>query len=137
MKSLILHIASHHLMPLLLLVSVFYLLRGHNYPGGGFIGALIASAGLILFYLTHGKQETLAIMRIDPVDLIGGGLLVVLLSALIPLFLGLPVLTGQWLTVDIPVLGHIHLGTPMLFDFGVYFAVIGVNLTVVFTLSEE
>jgi multicomponent Na+:H+ antiporter subunit B len=63
-------------------------------------------------------------------------LLAIFFSALVPICTGAPVLTGLWLDLSLPLLGHVHLGTPMLFDVGVYSAVIGVNLVVVFTLSE-
>ena len=137
MKSSILHIAAHHLMPLLLFVSIFYLFRGHNYPGGGFIGALIATAGLVFYALSHGKKDVEKIIGADPIFYVGLGLVLIWFSAGLSVLLGQPMLTGLWLHWQLPLLGDVHIGTPMLFDIGVYVAVIGVNLKIILTLAEE
>jgi len=136
-KSTILHIASHHLMPLLLAVSLFYLFRGHNYPGGGFISGLIGTAGLVFYSLAHGIDDFFKLLRIDPLSLTGLGLLIILAAGLLPVLTGEPFMTGKWLSPSLPVLGKVHIGTPLLFDIGVYITVIGVNLKIILTLSEE
>lgn len=136
MKSTILHIAAHHLMPLLMMVSVFYLFRGHHYPGGGFIGALIATAGLVFYSLAHGKKDMQKLIKFDPFTFIAYGLLVIAASAVVPLFSQQPVLTGMWSHVHVGPF-DIHIGTPMFFDIGVYIAVIGVNLKIIVSMTEE
>ncbi len=133
--SLILRTATRLLMPLLLLFSLFSLLRGHNEPGGGFIGGLLAAGSLCLYLLAHGPEATRRVLRIDPRTLIGGGLLAALGAGLAPLFLGQPFLTGLWAEQPVPGIGKVS--TVLLFDIGVYLVVAGTTLLMVLTLSDR
>ena len=135
MISLILSTAIRLLLPLLLIFSVFLLLRGHNEPGGGFVGGLVAAAAIVLHALAEGVDKARALVRIEPRLLVGTGLAVSLVSAMIPMALGKPMLTGLWLPWHVPLLGHA--GTPILFDMGVYLLVAGMALMIVFALMEE
>ena len=135
MKLMILSIAARYLLPLLLLLSVFSLSRGHNDPGGGFVGGLIAAAALVLYALANGVRETREVLRISPRNLIGIGLLTTVVSGLIPMFLGKPFMTGLWSWLSIPIFGKI--GSPLLFDIGVYLTVAGVTLLIILSLAEE
>lgn len=135
MHSVILSTAVRLLLPLLLLFSVFLLLRGHNEPGGGFVGGLVASAALVLYALAEGVENARRLLKIDPRVLIGGGVLLSLMSGVIPLLFAQPFLTGLWLPWTFPVLGHV--GTPLLFDAGVYLLVAGMALLIVLSLMEE
>lgn len=135
MISLILSTATRYLLPLLLLFSVFVLLRGHNEPGGGFVGGLVAAAALALYAIAYGVAAARQMLRIDPRALIGVGLLIAIGSGLLSAARGLPFLTGLWVERELPLLGKV--GTPLLFDVGVFLVVIGVVLTIIFALSEE
>jgi multicomponent Na+:H+ antiporter subunit B len=135
MTSLILSTATRYLLPLLLLFSIFLLLRGHDEPGGGFVGGLVAAAALALHAIAYGVTMARRLLGIDPLALIGLGLLAAALSGLISAATGLPFMTGLWTRGALPVLGKV--GTPLLFDLGVYLVVIGVVTTIVFALSEE
>lgn len=136
MSSLILSTATRYLLPLLLLFSVFLLLRGHNDPGGGFVGGLVAAAALALYGLTFGAEEARRLIKIDPRRFISVGLLLAVSSGLVaPLFQGRPFMSGVWGAVELPALGKP--GTPLLFDAGVYLVVVGVVLTILFALSED
>jgi len=137
MDSVILKTAIRYLLPLLLLASVFLFLRGHNEPGGGFVGGLLASGAIALYAMTHSADAARKILRVSPRILIGSGLLVALGSGLAPLCLGRPFLTGLWTTITTEGLGELHIGTPLLLDFGVYCVVVGVTLAFIFTLLEE
>lgn len=137
MDSVILKIAIRFLLPLLLLASVFLFLRGHNQPGGGFVGGLLASGAIALYALTHTAASARRILRVSPRVLIGSGLLLALSSGVAPLLLGRPFLTALWTTVTTDGLGELHIGTPLLFDLGVYCVVTGVTLAFVFSLLEE
>jgi len=135
MKSIILSSASNYLLPLLLLFSVFVLLRGHYLPGGGFIGGLIAAIAFILHAFANGLKKTRYLLRIHPGFLIPVGLTLAILSAVAPMiFADLPLLTGLWYPDEIPVIGKI--GSALFFDTGVYLVVVGVSLTIIFTISE-
>lgn len=136
MKSIILTTVSKTLLPLLLLFSVFVLLRGHYLPGGGFIGGLIAAIAFVVHSFANGLQKTRHLLRIHPGFLIPVGLLIAILSAISPLlFQDLPVMTGLWYPNEIPVIGKI--GSALFFDTGVYLVVVGVCLTIIFTISEK
>ena len=136
MHSIVLRTAAGILKPLMLLFSVFLLLRGHNDPGGGFSGGLVAAAGFCLDAFARNVVDARRSLRVYPKLLIGVGLLVALCSGLPGLVLDSAFLSGQWSSVPLPVLGTVKVGTPLLFDVGVYLAVIGVTLTIVMTLME-
>jgi multicomponent Na+:H+ antiporter subunit B len=136
MSSIVLRTASRLLVGLLLLFSIFLLLRGHNEPGGGFIGGLVAAAAFVLFGLAGNEISVRQAIHFDTRSYIAAGLLLAGASALFPALLGLPVLTGVW--GEIALLGApVELGTPLFFDLGVYIAVIGVALTIVLAMAEE
>ncbi len=94
--------------------------RGHNEPGGGFVGGLIAAAGLIVYGFPRGVDPVRRLLRISPVSLLGIGLLFAILSGIPSLLQQRPFLTHLWINP----LGF-PLGTPMLFDLGVYCVVVG------------
>lgn len=137
MTSLILQRATRFLLPLMLLLSIFLLVRGHNEPGGGFTGGLVAAAAFALYALAYDVPAARAVLRFDPRSLIGGGLSIALFSGLWAWFFGEAFLTSQWSTVASPIFGEIEVGTPLFFDLGVYLVVIGVTLIIIFTLAEE
>ncbi len=136
MTSLILKTTARYLMPLLLLFSIFLFLRGHNEPGGGFAGGLVAAAAFALYSIAFGAREARRVLRVRPRWLIGLGLLAALASGAIALLSGHPFLTGQWGYLRLPGLDTVDIGTPVLFDLGVYLTVMGVTLTVIFALEE-
>lgn len=135
MRSIILSTAIRLLLPLLLIFSVFLLLRGHNEPGGGFVGGLVAAAAIVLYALAEGVEEARKLLKIEPRLLIGSGILLALVSGTLPLLAGKPFLTGLWLSRPFPVLGQV--GTPLLFDLGVYLLVAGMVLMIVLSLMDE
>ena len=135
MTSLILSTATRYILPLMLLFSIYLLLRGHNEPGGGFVGGLVAASSFALYALAYNVDQARAALRIDPRKLIGVGLLIIIVSGILSLLSGLPFMTGLWLNEPLPVLGKV--GTPVLFDSGVYLTVIGVTLTIIFSLAES
>ncbi|MBX3120163.1 MAG: Na+/H+ antiporter subunit B [Fimbriimonadaceae bacterium] len=120
------------MLPILLMFSLFLLWRGHNAPGGGFSGGLVAAAALTLHLLAFGIPATKKLLRVSPRTMIASGLLIAALSGVAPMFVGKPFMTGLWVDVN-----GTHLGTPMLFDLGVYVLVIGMALKIIVTISEE
>ncbi len=134
MKSLILTTATRALLPLLLLFSLFLLLRGHNEPGGGFVGGLVAAAGVCLYGMAEGFDAARRLIRVDPVRIAALGLAVALISGLAAWSAGVPAFTGLWYPDALPIVGKT--GTPVLFDVGVYLLVIGIVLTIVFELAD-
>ncbi len=143
MSSLIFRTAARFLLPLLLVFSVILLLRGHNEPGGGFVGGLVAAAAFATYAMAYGSERTRGLMRVGLHTYIGVGLLAALSSGLFALIPGtLPepgpqaFLTGWW-PIDYDAgFAHITAGTPLVFDVGVYLTVVGVVTMMVFNLAE-
>lgn len=134
MNSVILRTVARLLSGLLLVFSVFLLLRGHNLPGGGFAGGLVAGGAFALQVISGGVGSARALLGVDPRTLIGLGLVVAIVSGLLAFAVGDPFLTGLWDKTPLPVVGK--LGTPLLFDLGVYIVVMGISCLMVFSLSE-
>jgi multicomponent K+:H+ antiporter subunit A len=121
------------LLPLALTVALYILLRGHNLPGGGFVAGLITGVALILQYLAVGIEVTSARLRVDHLRLFAAGLGLATLTGVASMLLGWPFLTSTHGYVDIPLVGKTHLASAMLFDIGIYLAVVA---TVLLILSE-
>lgn len=137
MNSFILSATGRMLFPWLIVLSLIVLYRGHNLPGGGFIGGLLGAAAFILFALGESIEAARQRLRIDPVRLMAVGLAIAFLSALPGMFMGGEFFTGEWLPgFSLPLLGKVHLGTPLVFDVGVYLTVIGFVLHTTFSLAE-
>jgi multicomponent Na+:H+ antiporter subunit B len=135
MTSLILSTATIYLLPLLLLLSIYLLFHGHDSPGGGFVGGLVAAASFALYAISEGVREARERLRVNPRTLIALGLLTNLLSGCLALVKDEPFLTGLWKMLRFPEGWKI--GTPQLFDIGVYLVVVGVTLTIIFSLAED
>ena len=135
MTSSILQTATRVLLPLLLLFALFLLFRGHNAPGGGFVAGLVVAAAFVLHAMAYGMAASRRALLVSPPRLLPIGLCIALISGVPAVVLGQPFMTGVWATVNAgPV--QFAVGTPLLFDVGVFLAVIGVVLTIVFTLAD-
>jgi multicomponent Na+:H+ antiporter subunit A len=122
---------TRYLMPLLLLFAVYLLWRGHNEPGGGFVGGVVAAAAFALYLMAYGVQSARQLLRVKPMSLLAAGLSIALLSGVPAVVRGQSYMTAQW------ALDPIAIGTPMLFDVGVFLVVAGVMLMMIFSLAEE
>ncbi|RYZ54319.1 MAG: Na(+)/H(+) antiporter subunit B, partial [Chitinophagaceae bacterium] len=98
MRHLTFRTAATFLLPLLLLFSIFILLRGHYLPGGGFVGGIIASIAFVLHAFAFGLRNTRKLLRVQPMRLMPAGLALAVFSAILPVFKGLPIMTGLWLS---------------------------------------
>lgn len=136
-SSLILQMATRFLVPLLLLFSMFLLLRGHNEPGGGFIAGLVASSAFALHLFAFDAGSTRKLMGVESQLMMGIGLLLALCSGMLGMLLhGQPFLSSQWWRLTLPGIGEVDLSTPLLFDIGVYLVVVGVVSTIVLSLAK-
>jgi multicomponent Na+:H+ antiporter subunit B len=124
-RTLLAEIFVRVLYPLLLGVSLWVMLRGHNAPGGGFIGGLLAVAASAAYALVYGSGKALGRLPLAPLRLAGCGVLLAILSGLPAAFLGLPFLTQLWWQLPLGGGAKLPFSTVMLFDFGVYLCVWG------------
>lgn len=132
MNSHILHISARFIKPLFIVISLLVLYRGHNLPGGGFIGGLLAAAGYIFYMIAYDAKSAVKKMWIKPFQLMPLGLLLAFASGFISILNGLPFMTGVWTTIF-----GIKIGTPTLFDVGVYLVVLGVLLTIMIAIIDK
>jgi multicomponent Na+:H+ antiporter subunit B len=132
--SLIFRVTARLLLPLLLLLALFMLIRGHNLPGGGFIGGLLAASSLIIYMLAFGIEDARRALPVSYRALTAVGVLIAGLSGASSWLAGLPFQTGLWFPYPIPGIGKI--GTPVIFDLGVCLTVLGVMALIAFALAE-
>lgn len=130
MNSVIFKTMAHMVTGLMLIFSVFLLFRGHNETGGGFIGALIAVIAFALLMLAESPSYVRARLKFDPLNIAVFGGFLLIIPSLVSLFFGLPFLTGLWWK-DI-----FALGTPLIFDIGVYLTVVGSVLSIILKLDQ-
>lgn len=156
-NSLIFATATRLISALMLVFSIFMLLRGHNAPGGGFVGGLVAVTAFAVYGKARGIAEARRALYVEPTNLAVAGLGLALLAGIIAMLLGDPFLTGEWVTIgggsevggahDAANAGAssggahdksgIPLSTVLLFDVGVYLVVVGAVLGVLFAMEEE
>ncbi len=136
MQSVILRAGTRLLVSLILMFSVYILFRGHNQPGGGFIGGLIAASGIILYSVAFGYEMAVRALRAPGVSIAGLGLVFALGAGVAAVFAGEPFLTGLWYIPHLDMDIKLALSTPLLFDIGVYFVVVGALTTIALELEH-
>ena len=136
-NGLLLIIAAKFILPALGFASLWVFLRGHNAPGGGFIGGLIGAMGFSMLLLTYGEKKTRHFLPFDPRSLMGIGLLTALGATLAPIYYKQGFFQGLWTQLHLPLVGEFEIGTPQLFDLGVYLVVIGSLMIILFSLWED
>lgn len=137
MNSIILVAGTRILVALLLVFSVFMLLRGHNEPGGGFIGGLIGATGFVVYAIACGTDSARRALRVRPDAVAMVGLGLALLAGVMAIAFGDGFFTGQWLFIGATETEKgLPISSVLLFDVGVYLVVMGSILTLVFALEE-
>ena len=125
------------LLPLAAMVSVYFLVRGHNLPGGGFIGGLIMATAIIIQYMVGGVVWVETRQRLHPQYWLAFGLLAAGGAAMSVWWASKPFLSSVAVDFEIPLIGHIHLSTVLLFDIGVYTLVIGATVLMIIALAHQ
>lgn len=136
MNSVLLQIATKYIKWILVIFALIVLWRGHNHPGGGFIGGLMVGLSVVFQSLAGNAQSIKSKLKIQPESYLALGLFFILISTLPGLFLKGYFMAGVWTSIPIPLLGELKIGTPFVFDVGIFLAVIGVTLMFFFTLNE-
>jgi multicomponent Na+:H+ antiporter subunit B len=136
MHSVILRAGTRLLVSLILMFSIYILFRGHNQPGGGFIGGLIAASGIILYSVAFGHQMASGALRLPGIAIAGLGMVFAVVSGMLAVFSGDPFLTGLWYIPHLDLDFKLALSTPLLFDIGVYLVVVGALTTIALELEQ-
>ena len=136
MRTLIFRITAPYLTALMLLFSFFVLLRGHNEPGGGFIGGLIASSAIAVYGMACGVEAVRRSLHFHPIGFAAFGLILAVLAGLMPIFSQAQFMTGLWLFVDVAG-SELALSTTLLFDLGVYLVIVGAISAIALSLEER
>lgn len=136
MNTVIFRTIAPYLAALMVLFSIFVLLRGHNEPGGGFIGGLIAASAFAIYGIACGVAPVRRALYFHPMAISGSGLLMAGLSGVLSFFYDVPFLTGLWTSPEI--LGvTVDLSTVLFFDIGVYLVVVGSITSTALALEER
>lgn len=135
-RSLVLEVCVALLFHAILATSVFFLTAGHNAPGGGFIGGLVAGTAFVLRYLVSGGGWSRE-LRVRPATVLGSGLLLALVTTMVPWLSGGQILESAYVSLDVPVLGPLPLPSVLAFDTGIYLIVVGLVLAVLSTLGAH
>lgn len=124
------------LLPLMLIVSAYVFLRGHNLPGGGFIAGLIAAVALVVQYLANGIEWTTKRLAFDKHFLIGYGILAAASTGLVSIILGYPFLTSAFTHVHWPIVGDFEIASALAFDLGVFLVVVGATVMILVQIGR-
>ncbi|MBD0863369.1 Na+/H+ antiporter subunit A [Gordonia sp. zg691] len=136
-RSMVLEATTRLLFPTMVVLSIYFFYAGHNAPGGGFAGGLTMGLALVLRYLAGGRYELGEALPIEPGRILGAGLAVSGITAVVSLFLGAPALSSAVFEITVPVLGDIKLVTALFFDLGIYLIVVGLVLDVLRSLGAR
>ncbi|MEV8337932.1 Na+/H+ antiporter subunit A [Leucobacter sp. NPDC077196] len=136
-RSILLEVVVRLIFHALIVLSIYLLLTGHNSPGGGFAGGLVAGLALVARYLAGGRHELGATVPLDAGRILGAGLAIAVSMAFIPMLFGQSALASAWVDIDLGIFGSIPLVTSTLFDIGVYLVVFGLILDVLRSLGAE
>lgn len=137
MNTLILRTIVPLLTSLMVIYSIVVLLSGHNDPGGGFIGGLIAASAFALYGIACGVAPVRRALYFHPISISAFGMLLAALSGFVSLYEGVPYLTGIWWFPEIAKGVEMPLSTPLFFDIGVWLVVVGSLVTIALALEEK
>ncbi|QPC42017.1 Na+/H+ antiporter subunit B [Kaustia mangrovi] len=137
MNTLILRTITPLLTALMVLFSIFVLLRGHNEPGGGFIAGLIAASAFALYGIACGVQPVRRALLFHPISISGLGMFLAALSGLPSALVNSPYLTGLWWVPELSEGTKVALSTPLIFDIGVWLVVVGAITGIALALEEK
>jgi multicomponent K+:H+ antiporter subunit A len=129
-------VAARLLMPLALLVAVFFFVRGEAHPGGGFVAGLVAAVAVLIQYMANGVAWTERRAPISHRAAVASGVLLAVLTGLWSLLRGAPFLTQAAVDVPLPGMHPVHLSTVMVFDLGVALTVVGATLLALVNIAR-
>ncbi|MFC4930760.1 monovalent cation/H+ antiporter subunit A [Massilia sp. GCM10023247] len=125
------------LLPFMGIIAVYFFMRGHNLPGGGFVAGLIFATALIVQYMVGGTEWIESRLRLRPHRWIAWGLVTACGTGLGAWLFGYPFLTSHTAHLDLPVLGEIHVPSAFVFDLGVFLVVVGTTMLILVALAHQ
>ena len=134
---MVVDVAVRLVFPAVMAGSLYLLFAGHNQPGGGFAGGIVAGAGIALRYVAGGIDDVRSLSRAHPWTVLGAGLLLSAVTALVPVLAGGSLLESAEVEADLPLLGHVKASSALVFDVGVYLVVVGLVLMVFESFGDE
>ena len=136
-RSIIFEVITRLIFHAIILVSLYLLIAGHNLPGGGFAGGLLAGIAFAIRYVAGGRFELEQSIKVPAGIILGSGLAIAAIAGVVPLFFGGQVFQAYDVEVVLPLFGHVHFASAMVFDIGVYLVVIGLVIDVLRSLGSE
>ena len=136
MRTVIFRSIAPYLTSLMVLFSIFVLLRGHNEPGGGFIGGLIAASALAIYGIACGVAPVRRAIYFDPMAIAAFGLFMSAMAGVLSMFAGVPYMSGLWIYPNLFGV-EVALSSVLVFDVGVYLVVVGAISSIALALEER
>ena len=136
-RMVMLEVITRIAFPLIMMFSVYLLMAGHNLPGGGFAGGLVAGLALALRYLAGGRYELSEAAPVQAGFVLGSGMAIAVAAGVLPLLFGGTIFASATPVVEVPVLGELHFPSALIFDIGVYLVVVGVMLDFLRSLGAQ
>lgn len=136
-RSLVLDTVLDGVFRAAIVFSLFLFFAGHNAPGGGFVGGLVAGAALVLRYVAGGTAEVRRVTRIAPEVVLGMGLVLAVLTGIAGWVFGSGFFESALVEVEVPLLGLVKASTALVFDAAVYLIVVGTSMAVIIGLGDE
>ncbi|MGF9713651.1 Na(+)/H(+) antiporter subunit B [Paenibacillus sp. JMULE4] len=136
-NDVILQTATKIIVFIILTVSAFLFFAGHNNPGGGFIGGLMSAAALVLLAMAFDMETIRKVVPFNFRKITAFGLLLAVLTGIGSFLFGVPFLSHTFDYWELPILGKTAMATAVLFDLGVYLAVVGVTMTIILSVGED
>ena len=134
-RSILVDVVTRLLFPSIMLLSAYFFFSGHNAPGGGFAGGLVAALALTLRYLAGGRREAEETLPVHPGKVLGIGIMFTTAAAVAPMFFGMPPLTSSYAEFDVPLIGDVTVPSALIFDAGVYIIVVGLIMHVLASMG--
>ena len=134
-RSILVDVVTRLLFPSMMLLSAYFFFSGHNAPGGGFAGGLVAALALTLRYLAGGRSEAEETLPVHPGKVLGIGIMFTTASAVAPMFFGMPPLTSSYAEFSVPLVGDVTVPSALIFDAGVYIIVVGLIMHVLASMG--
>ena len=136
-SDVLLQTAAKVLVFIILTFAIYVMFAGHHNPGGGFVGGLITASAFILLLIAFDAQSVREMLPVDFKKIGAAGVLIAVLTGAASLIFDVPFLTQPHTKTHLPLVGEVELASAVLFDIGVFLAVLGTTMTIITSISED